>query len=200
MRPIAGRRILELGPGQTLDVLAMARQAGAASCAAADIARYASAARAAELGIDYRLYAGRRLPFDDASFDVVWAWDVLEHLRRPRETLAEIRRVLAPAGRLVCRVDLRDHYHLDDESHWLNCLMYSPKFWNAMTYFRSSYVNRLRFSQWLALFRETGFAHCDLHPTTSQKLSALREKKFYLRHYSDEDVATWRFTGVCSVD
>ena len=42
-----------------------------------------------------------RLPFDDASFDLVYANFVVEHLRRPDATFAEWRRVLRPGGRLV---------------------------------------------------------------------------------------------------
>jgi SAM-dependent methyltransferase len=39
-----------------------------------------------------------RLPYDDASFDVVLSTSVLEHARNPEEYLVEIRRVLAPGG------------------------------------------------------------------------------------------------------
>lgn len=42
-----------------------------------------------------------RLPFADASFDAVLVVDVLHHLTHIPEALAEIRRVLAPGGRLL---------------------------------------------------------------------------------------------------
>jgi SAM-dependent methyltransferase len=38
------------------------------------------------------------LPFADASFDVVVAGEMLEHVRAPEEVVAEVRRVLRPGG------------------------------------------------------------------------------------------------------
>ncbi|MGP8059453.1 MAG: methyltransferase domain-containing protein [Acidimicrobiales bacterium] len=43
------------------------------------------------------------LAFDDASFDVVHAHQVLQHLTRPVDALAEMRRVLRPGGVLAVR-------------------------------------------------------------------------------------------------
>lgn len=68
------------------------------------------------VGVDNDLEAGRenpyldefvaadledRLPFDDQSFDLVYANFVVEHLRRPELVFAEWSRVLRPGGRLV---------------------------------------------------------------------------------------------------
>ncbi len=44
---------------------------------------------------------GERLPFDDASFDLVYANFVVEHLDAPEMTFAEWRRVLRAGGTLV---------------------------------------------------------------------------------------------------
>ena len=41
------------------------------------------------------------LPFEESSFDVVAAGELLEHLRDPQSLLAEAWRVLRPAGRLI---------------------------------------------------------------------------------------------------
>jgi SAM-dependent methyltransferase len=41
------------------------------------------------------------LPFEDRSFDVVVAGEMLEHVRAPDEIVAEVRRVLQPGGTFV---------------------------------------------------------------------------------------------------
>jgi SAM-dependent methyltransferase len=41
------------------------------------------------------------LPFEDASFDLVWASEVIEHVADTGPWLSEVRRVLAPGGRLL---------------------------------------------------------------------------------------------------
>lgn len=45
--------------------------------------------------------SGMDLPFADASFDTVVAFQVLEHVPEPGRMVAEMARVLAPGGRLV---------------------------------------------------------------------------------------------------
>lgn len=47
---------------------------------------------------------GHRLPFPDATFDLVLACDVLEHLAEDGLAAAEVRRVLTPGGHLVVTV------------------------------------------------------------------------------------------------
>jgi len=50
------------------------------------------------------LYDGTRFPFDDGRFDAVLCNQVLEHVFNPEQFVAEIRRVLAPGGRLLLSV------------------------------------------------------------------------------------------------
>ena len=52
-----------------------------------------------DLGIAVDLDHG--LPLPDATFDLVWCSEVIEHLRDPAATVAELRRVTRPGGLLV---------------------------------------------------------------------------------------------------
>jgi SAM-dependent methyltransferase len=52
---------------------------------------------------------GAHLPFGEASFDLVTANMVLEHLPAPQSVFAEIRRILKPGGRFVFVTPNRGH-------------------------------------------------------------------------------------------
>jgi SAM-dependent methyltransferase len=59
-------------------------------------------AEAEKLGIETRWAdVEQPLGLDDASFDVVVAGELLEHVRDPEALVAEVRRVLKPGGRFV---------------------------------------------------------------------------------------------------
>lgn len=61
------------------------------------------------------LYDGARLPFPDASFDVVMSVQVLEHTPRPEALVAEMARVLAPDGLLILSAPFS--FRLHEEPH-----------------------------------------------------------------------------------
>jgi SAM-dependent methyltransferase len=59
-------------------------------------------AEAAKVGIETRWAdVEEPLPFEDASFDVVVAGELIEHLRDTERFVAEVRRVLRPGGTFV---------------------------------------------------------------------------------------------------
>jgi SAM-dependent methyltransferase len=58
---------------------------------------------------------GSALPFADASFDIVFCSQVLEHVADDKRVLAECARTLRPAGRLVLSVPF--YWPLHEEPH-----------------------------------------------------------------------------------
>jgi SAM-dependent methyltransferase len=63
-----------------------------------------NAAREARSADDYAIASGDDLPFEDARFDLVMAYNVLMDVEDVSATLKEIRRVLRPAGMLVISI------------------------------------------------------------------------------------------------
>lgn len=53
--------------------------------------------------VDY-FYDGKKLPFNDASFDAIVCFEVFEHVFNIEEVLAEIYRVLKPNGQLLISI------------------------------------------------------------------------------------------------
>jgi SAM-dependent methyltransferase len=61
-------------------------------------------------------FDGIHLPFPEASFDLVFSNQVLEHVRHPQPLLAEVRRVLAPDGRFCGSTSQLEPFH--SHSFW----------------------------------------------------------------------------------
>lgn len=57
--------------------------------------------KAVEAGLDCQYYDGKRIPFEDESFDAAGALNVLEHVEEPESFIAELVRVVRPGGRIV---------------------------------------------------------------------------------------------------
>ncbi|NTW01214.1 MAG: class I SAM-dependent methyltransferase [Oscillochloris sp.] len=115
-----GMRLLDLGAGMGgFAVAAALRGAKVVACeynpAYCEIVRL----RAARYNLRLPVFnaAGETLPFGDASFDTVVAWDVIEHVQSPDAMLTEIARVLRPGGHcLITAINRRawidPHYHM----------------------------------------------------------------------------------------
>jgi SAM-dependent methyltransferase len=103
---VAGRRILDAGCGSG-PLTAALRERGAAVTGIDSSAGMLALARR-RLGDDVALHVvdlNDPLPFADGAFDDVVASLVLHYLEDWGPTLAELRRVLRPGGRLIASVD-----------------------------------------------------------------------------------------------
>ncbi len=114
----SGARVLEIGSGTGWQARALAERGfdvvGVDLPPSSEISNHARA-RVWPI-IDYD---GEHLPFDDASFDVVYSSNVLEHVTKLDALNAEMRRVLRPSGVAV---------HLLPNPQWrfISLLSYYP--------------------------------------------------------------------------
>ena len=91
-------RILDVGCGTGANLLMLSKYGEAEGV---DIAEDALAF-CRERGLDrVRLGAGEELPYEDGTFDLVTAFDVVEHMDDDLAGLREMRRVLRPGGRAL---------------------------------------------------------------------------------------------------
>lgn len=97
-----GVDVLEIGVGMGADHLEWAK-GGPRSLTGIDLTPRAVGHTRERFRIDghvSRLMVGdaERLPFADASFDLVYSWGVLHHSPHPEAAIAEVHRVLRPHG------------------------------------------------------------------------------------------------------
>jgi SAM-dependent methyltransferase len=91
-------RILDVGCGTGANLLMLSEYGEAEGV---DISE-AALAFCRERGLDkVRLGAGEKLPYEDGTFDLVTALDVVEHMDDDLAGLREMRRVLRPGGRVL---------------------------------------------------------------------------------------------------
>ena len=97
--PVRGK-VLDLGCGAGSVAKAVKRERPDLDVAACDVSRSALAiAEASPEGVAFRAAEAEKLPYGDGEFDVVWIFDVLEHVEKPELVLREVARVLRPGGR-----------------------------------------------------------------------------------------------------
>jgi SAM-dependent methyltransferase len=112
-----GRRVLDVGCGAGTDLVRFARGGAVVtgidlSASAIGLARENFAQQG--LAADLREADGERMPFDDATFDLVYAHGVVQYTASDRALVAECRRVLKPGGEAIFQVYNR--------ISWLNAL------------------------------------------------------------------------------
>jgi SAM-dependent methyltransferase len=112
-----GKRVLDAGCGAGYGAARLA--AGARRVVGLDIATEAVDAARQQYALprlEFLRADCRDLPFSSASFDLVVALEVIEHLAQWERLLAETRRVLAPGGELILSTPNRLYYSESRES------------------------------------------------------------------------------------
>jgi SAM-dependent methyltransferase len=125
-----GARILELGAGtgrQALDLSARGFRVDAVEIGASNYA--------GERLFPIVEYDGRHIPFPDATFDIVFSSNVLEHVVDLQQIYSEIRRTLRPGGYCL---------HVLPTHTW--------RFWSTLSAFPVGFEKAFKLS--LSLFRK----------------------------------------------
>jgi len=106
-----GKRVLDLGCGTGYGTAEISKYA--ASVTSLDISSDAVAylqQNYAQPHIRVLQASAAAIPLRDASFDLVVAFEVIEHITEWRELLTDVRRVLAPGGQLVVSTPNKSYY------------------------------------------------------------------------------------------
>ena len=98
--------------------------------------------------------------FSDCTFDVVYSWNVLEHIERRilNRVTQDCFRVLKPGGHSLHKIDMSDHLsHHDPSMSPKNYLRYSDATWQRFFQNDVQYFNRVQRPEWSSLFHAAGF-------------------------------------------
>jgi SAM-dependent methyltransferase len=202
------RDVLEIGCGLGTDTVEFAR--AGARYTGIDLTAPAVALTAAKLrayGLPGRTLKAdaEHLPFDDASFDIVYSWGVIHHTPDTVRCVDEIYRVLRPGGTLILMLyHLHGWWELRIRAHWrlLALLRFRPFAWGAVRLgadagqvarFRAMYrANRtLLYERFVARETDGGAAQANPHSKLYSRsdvrrlLSAFEHVRLQAAHWMD---------------
>ncbi len=103
--------VLDLGCGDGRAVDQVARALPTASYDGVDIESSPEVNSRTRDDARFHTFDGVKLPFADASFDIVFTQQVMEHVRHPDALIAEVQRVLRPGGLFVGSASGLEPYH-----------------------------------------------------------------------------------------
>jgi SAM-dependent methyltransferase len=115
---LKARRVMDLGCGAGDSVDLFRTVVPDVSWVGVDIDDSPEVAGRTRADAEFVSFDGRSLPFDDASFELVYCKQVLEHVEHPRELLAEVARVLQPGGHLAGSTSQLEAFHSRSTLNW----------------------------------------------------------------------------------
>lgn len=133
--------------------------------------------------------------FADESFDLIFSFTTLEHVKKPDLLIKENMRLLRKGGAAFHIIDLKDHRYSEKPLHFL---CQTDEEWQSdlEAYIKDgqehNYLNRWRHSDYLNSFKSAGFEILGASPQTilsDDELTKLRVKlSAKYRDYTDEDL------------
>jgi SAM-dependent methyltransferase len=106
-----GARVMDLGAGEGGSVDQFREVAPGARWVGVDISDSVESRARTRDDAEFVIFDGVHLPFEDASFDLVYCKQVLEHVAHPAPLMAEVARVLRPGGALVGSTSQLEAFH-----------------------------------------------------------------------------------------
>jgi SAM-dependent methyltransferase len=137
-----GRDVLEIGVGMGCDHLEWAR-CEPRSLTGIDLTRAGvgwTRQRLGTLGLESALLVAdaERIPFSDASFDLIYSWGVLHHSPRTEQAVGEVHRILRRGGR--ARVMIYHTHSVVGYMLWVRYALMRGQPWRSL---RSIYAEHL---------------------------------------------------------
>jgi SAM-dependent methyltransferase len=111
-------RVLDLGCGRGDSVAFFEALPGAIRWAGVDLEDSPEVRERTRRDERIHTFDGVNLPFESGGFDLVYSHQVLEHVRRPDELLAEVARVLRPGGAFIGSVSYLEPFHSLSIYNW----------------------------------------------------------------------------------
>ncbi|MEA2374572.1 MAG: hypothetical protein QOD53_1035 [Thermoleophilaceae bacterium] len=106
-----GRCVLDLGCGEGGSVEQFRSVDPEVRWIGVDLERSPEVARRTRTDAEFRTFDGEAIPVEDASVDLVYCKQVLEHVRRPEPLIGDVARALAPGGWFAGSTSQLEPYH-----------------------------------------------------------------------------------------
>jgi SAM-dependent methyltransferase len=114
------------------------------------------------------------------KFDFICSLSVLEHVKNPEKMIKSLGGIIKQGGLMYHKIDLRDHFNFANSSLFYK---YPDLVWERyLTREGISYTNRLRYGEWLDIFKDSGFEIVTLKTTKMPVVEKLDKKFKKLKH------------------
>lgn len=188
-RLAGGKRVLDLACGTGYGAAELARSASHvfALDIAAEALNYARA-HYQRPNLHFAQADCRQAPLPDSSFDLIVAFELIEHLSDSASLLREARRLLAPSGQFVVSTPNRDYYEQTRQES-------GPNPFHRREFAYDEFVTALReFFPYTALFVQNHADGIVFRPVTTTTSAELR-----LESKEENPAESHFFVGVCAL-